>query len=220
MFKLEAKAIIFDMDGVITDTMRYHFDAWYKILKDFGINVDCYDIYKREGQSGIEALHDILRERNIYFSKKQVAGILRKKEKLLKKIVKIKFIKGSRPFIRNLKHKGFLLALVTGTSRHEVKRILPKNVYALFNCLITADDCPKSKPDPYPFNKAENLLKLPKNDCIVIENAPYGIESAKRACLYCVALETSLPKRFLKCADRVFKSLETLKKNANFVLKT
>jgi len=73
MINLKARAVIFDMDGVITDTMRYHFDAWFKILKDFGIKVDCYDIYKREGQSGIEALHDILKERGIAAASKKSA---------------------------------------------------------------------------------------------------------------------------------------------------
>lgn len=204
------------MDGVITDTMRYHFDAWFKILSDFSIKVSCYDIYKREGQSGIEALHDILKERAIRLSSSQIRVILRRKEEYLKKIVKIRFIKGARPFIRDLKRKGFFLALVTGTSGHEVKRILPSNIYSFFDCLVTADDCLKSKPDPYPFNKAVSLLKVPKKECIVIENAPYGIESAKRAGIFCVALETSLPKKFLKNSDLVFKSIADLNSKVSF----
>jgi beta-phosphoglucomutase len=217
MVNLKAKAVIFDLDGVITDTMRYHFDAWFKVLKDFGIKVDCYDIYKREGQSGIEALRDILKERDIRLSPSQVKDILNKKEEFLKKTVKIRFIKGSRPFIRNLKRKGFSLALVTGTSGHEVKRILPEKIYSIFDCLVTADDCLKSKPDPYPFNKAVSLLKIPKKECIVIENAPYGVESAKRAGLFCVALETSLPRKFLKDADMIFKSVADLDSQVKFV---
>lgn len=206
------KAVIFDMDGVITNTMPYHYDAWSMIFRSVGIKVTCYDIYCREGQDGLTSVIDIFKQYNRKISLKDAKLVLSKKEALFKRIVKTKFVPGARPFLKELKKRKFRLALVTGTSRHEAERILHKQLFGLFDVSVTGDEVRKGKPDPEPFLKALNLLKIPPAGALVIENAPFGIESAKRAGLFCVALETSLPGKYLKKADMVFKSFKELKR--------
>ena len=208
--KFNYRAIIFDMDGVITNTMPYHFDAWLQIFKTAGIKVNCYDVYKREGQDGLSSIKEIFKEHNISFSLKLAKGLLRRKETLFKKTVKIKFIKGARPFIRRLKRHKLRLGLVTGTSRQEMEKILPLAIRRLFNVVVTGDEVWKSKPHPEPFLKALKMLKLNRREVIVIENAPFGIRSAKKAGLYCIALETSLPRRYLSGADVIISSFREL----------
>jgi len=210
--ELMFRAVIFDMDGVITNTMLYHFDAWLKIFEDVGVKVDCFDIYKREGQDGLSSVKEILAERGVALSAAQARGILLRKERLFKRIVKIKFVKGARPFIRMLKKQGFLLGLVTGTSRHEVERIMPGPLLALFDASVTGDEIKKGKPYPEPFLKALAMLGVRAHEAVVIENAPFGIEAARRAQLFCIALQTSLPKSYLKKADLIYRSFEALKK--------
>lgn len=205
------RAVIFDMDGVITNTMSYHFDAWFKSFSDVGIKVDCYDVYEREGQDGFSTIKEIFKEHKKKFDATDAKKLLSKKEKLFKKIVHIRFIKGAIPFLKYLKSKGYLLGLVTGTSRHEAKKILPSRIFTLFNVSVTGDEVRRGKPYPEPFIKARKELNINKHELIVIENAPFGIKSAKRAGLYCVAIETSLKKRYLREADLIVHSFKALK---------
>lgn len=200
------------MDGVITNTMPYHFKAWKEVLLNIGIKASCFDVYKREGQDGLSTLRTLFQEKGLKFDLRQAQDILRRKEELFKRIVRIKFVPGSRSFVRNLHKHGFLLGLVTGTSRHEMERILPRDLRDLFCVTVTGDEVKKSKPNPEPFLKAFGKLVLAKKDVVVIENAPFGIEAAKKAGLRCIALETSLPRYYLKGADMVFKSFTQLKK--------
>jgi beta-phosphoglucomutase len=209
--KRRFKAVIFDMDGVITNTMPYHFDAWLEVFSSVGINVSCYDVYKREGQDGLSSIREIFQEYGLRLAPEAARILLREKEELFKSIVKVKFIPGSRSFLRYLDRHGLILALVTGTSRHEAERIIPKDLWKLFRATVTGDEVKNSKPHPEPFLKALKALKLPARDAAVIENAPFGIESAKRAGLFCIALETSLPRKYLRKADVVFRSIEQLK---------
>ena len=209
---LKVKAVIFDMDGVITNTMPYHFDAGMHVLRKAGIKVNCYDVYEREGQPGLTTLRELFRERGMKFNLGQAKKILSEKEKLFKKIVKTRFVKGSRPFLRYLKKKQFLLALVTGTSRHEAQKILHKELFNMFDATVTGDEVRHGKPAPEPFIKVLKALKISPKEAIVIENAPLGIEAAKKSGLFCIALETSLPVRYLKKADLIFKSLAELQK--------
>ena len=109
-----------------------------------------------------------------------------------------------------LKNKGFKLALVTGTPRKEVKRILPKDLYKLFNVIVPSDEVTHGKPHPEPYNRALKALRLKPKEAIVIENAPNGIKSAKAAKMRVFAVETSLPKQYLKGADKVFSSLSQI----------
>jgi len=205
------KAIIFDMDGVITNTMPYHFDAWLATLSSVGIKVNCYDVYKREGQDGLSTIRELYKEHNRKIDLLDAKKLLASKEELLRHSVKIKFITGARPFIRSLKKRKVFLGLVTGTSRHEAERIMPKDLMSLFDISVTGDEVTKSKPSPQPFLKAIKLLKVPAKNIAVIENAPFGILAAKRAGLFCVALETSLPRKYLRQADLICKSFVELK---------
>jgi beta-phosphoglucomutase len=206
------KAVIFDMDGVITNTMPYHFDAWFKVFREVGVKVDCYDVYKREGEAGIHTIKDLFRERKIEITDKIARRLLLKKENLFKKIVRVKFVKGSRSFLKKLKKNHVVMGLVTGTSRHEMERILPLSLQEMFEATVTGDEVKRGKPHPQPFLKALKIMGLQPNDVVVIENAPFGITAAKRAGLFCIALETSLPKKYLTNADKVVKSFKDLEK--------
>ena len=203
-------AVIFDMDGVITDTMPYHFLAWKTVFADHGVEVSREDVYKREGQKGINSVQEIFNEHNKVFNLKEAKSILKEKEDLFKKIFKRRFIKGSRSFIKYLSHKGYRLALVTGTSRHEAKELLPEKLWNAFEVTVCGCDVQNGKPHPEPYLTALKKLKLKSSQIVVVENAPFGVASAKAAGLKCFALETSLPRKFLKRADAVFASYKEL----------
>lgn len=215
---LKLKAVIFDMDGVITNTMPYHFRAWKTALAQEGIAVTEHDIYSREGQRGIHSVIEIFTAYEKPFTQAKAKTILTHKEALFKKIVKTRFIAGARRFLRDLHRRGFRLALVTGTSRHELRRILPASLYNLFAIIVTGTDVQNGKPHPEPYRKAVKQLNVFLHQTIAIENAPFGIRSAKAAGLRCLALETSLPKKYLKAADEIFKSYKEIKRKIQFTL--
>ncbi len=215
---LKVKAVIFDMDGVITNTMPYHFRAWQQVLKEEGIAATHHDIYRREGQRGIDSVQEIFAHYQVPFHRDQAERILLKKEILFKKIVKNRYIPGSRLLIQQLLRQGFRLALVTGTARDEVRRILPNDLFQHFSVVVSGTDVRQGKPSPVPYLKALDQLGLRAKDAVVIENAPFGILSAKSAGLRCLAIATSLPPRFLKQADQIFGSIKELKSRVQFQL--
>jgi len=215
--KLKLDAVIFDMDGVITNTMPDHFRAWKKIFAKYGIHATRLDVYKREGQRGINSVREIFKEHGKTLDDRSATEILKEKEKLFKRIVKTRFIVGARNFLNFLERRGFTLALVTGTARHELLKILPKNIYKMFSVIVTGSDVQNGKPHPEPYLKAIKKLGVAPKRAIVIENAPFGITSARAAGLKCFALQTSLPKEYLLKASRIFLSVSDLRRNIELV---
>lgn len=206
------KAILFDMDGVITDTMPFHYEAWKKIFKSLGISLDKHEIYKREGEKGIVSISQILALYGLKISHEEKIKLLQDKEALFKKISQVRLFPGIEKLITSLKTQGYLLALVTGTSRGELDYILPSFLLKSFDVVVTGDAVAHGKPAPDPYLKGLNELKVKANESIVIENAPYGIKSAKDAGIFCIAITTSLPSKYLKEANIIFDSLDKVGK--------
>jgi beta-phosphoglucomutase len=213
---LKISTVIFDMDGVITDTMPYHFQVWQDLFVREGIPVTREDVYKREGQKGIDSVREIFAEYGKPFSEEHALRLLKEKEELFQKVFKRHFIGGAIDFIRDLHAQGFKLALVTGTSRMEAMKLLPVDLFELFNASVCGNEVKNGKPDPEPYLTALQKLSIEGTDAVVIENAPFGIRSAKAAGIKCLALETSLPKPYLTQADGIFESFGDLKLHVKF----
>ncbi len=216
LFEFKVKAVIFDMDGVITDTMPYHFRAWKKIFGRAGISATKCAIYLREGQPGRVTIKEISREQGVPYDEAKARKMLAAKERLFKRTVRRRFVAGSRGFLHYLKREGFRLALVTGTARHEVHHLMPDRLLKMFDAIVTGTDVRHGKPHPEPYLKALKKLGLPASQAVVIENAPFGVHAAKRAGLRCLAVETSLPRKYLQDAQAVFPSFRELRRKARF----
>jgi beta-phosphoglucomutase len=204
------RAVIFDMDGVIVDSMPYHFLSWYEALIPYGIRVSCFDVYCREGERWDKTLRELFRGAGIKAGNKIFQDVLTRKNKLFNRYFKRFIFSGARELLVGLKKKGYALGLVTGTPAAEIKKILPSGIRALFDCIIAGDQVKKGKPDPEPYLRAALALNLPAGNCMVVENAPLGIESAKSAGMFCVALTTSLPKEYLSQADAIAGQLDEI----------
>ena len=121
-------------------------------------------------------------------------------------------------FIKKFYAQGFKLALVTGTSRHEAQKLLPKDLWDCFDVTVCGCDVQNGKPHPEPYLKAIAKLNVALMKALVFENAPFGIRSAKAAGLFCLALETSLPSSYLKDADAIFSSFKEIKSKVKLYL--
>jgi beta-phosphoglucomutase len=208
--KLRPRAIIFDMDGVIVDSMPYHFLAWYEALRPWGVRVSCFDVYSREGERWEKTLSELLGKAGIKPTARILRRIFSSRQKIFRSNFKRFIFKGVREFLGCLKSKGYLLGLVTGTPDDEIKEILPGGIEGLFDTVIAGNQVEHGKPHPEPYLKAALSLCLKPSQCLVVENAPLGIKSAKRAGMFCIALTTSLPKEYLKAADITVNNLEEI----------
>ncbi|MFA4993565.1 MAG: HAD family phosphatase [Candidatus Omnitrophota bacterium] len=208
--KNKPRAIIFDMDGVIVDSMPYHFIAWYEALRPWGVRVSCFEVYAQEGERWETTLKGLLKRGKIKPTRKVLSAIFRLRQKVFKRYFKRHIFHGAYELLVELKKQGFMLGLVTGSPLNEVKRILPVKLRGLFTAIVAGNQVKRGKPHPEPYFRAAGLLALEPQACLVIENAPLGIISAKRAGMPCIAVSTSLPKEYLSDADIIVSQLDQI----------
>lgn len=210
MNKFKPQAIIFDMDGVIVDSMPYHFLAWYEALRPYGVRVSCFDVYSKEGEKWSKTLKDLLLQSGIKPTNKLLDEIFTRRQRIFRRLFQSFIFNGAEELLVFLKKEGYFLGLVTGSPLKEVNTILPPKVKSKFGVIVAGDQVKKGKPDPEPYLKAASLFGLKPKECLVIENAPLGIKSAKRAGMLCIAVTTSLPKEYLKEADLIVDKLQDI----------
>ncbi|MEE9259511.1 MAG: HAD family phosphatase [Candidatus Scalindua sediminis] len=204
------KSVIFDMDGVIVDGMPYHIESWKKALSTVGITVTDLEIYLMEGMTGEETIKELINKKKKSLSDESIRSVLKLKRKIFNDIFTVKLMKGSKELLLELHRLDYRLALVTGTRLEVVKKVLQMGLDNVFKIVITGEMVSNGKPNPEPYLKAVNELGVNKKDCLVVENAPAGIASAKNAGLTCFAVQTSLPGEYLKDADKIFQSIDEL----------
>jgi HAD superfamily hydrolase (TIGR01509 family) len=208
-------AVIFDLDGVLIDSMPFHAQAWERTFQGAGLMITPEEVYAREGENGAAAVAFFLRQRNLDPTPELVARLLNQKNEIFTQIADYHFFDGAQKFLDDLRGLGKRLALVTGTSRHELHNILPPEFFSKFETVVSGDDVQKGKPNPEPYLKALAFLQLRPEQALVVENAPFGIQSARAAGLRCLAVETSLACAYLTGAEKCF---GTIKELAAFLL--
>jgi len=204
------KAVIFDMDGVLVDSMPYHADAWVSVFKEVGINIRREDIYDIEGSNHIGIINLVFKKAGRTPEHADFLRLSHNKQEIFSKINKVKVFEGIYECINTLKNKC-LLAVASGSDRAVVIEFIGRFFPETFSAVVTGNDVKEGKPSPEPYLKAVEILKVKKNECIVIENAPLGVESAKRAGLYCIAIPTYVKPELLKDADIVLANHAMLK---------
>jgi HAD superfamily hydrolase (TIGR01509 family) len=206
------QGVIFDLDGVLVNSMPSHIKAWRKAFQDVaGIDVEKKVFYELEGMRGIELVEKMLKERNV---QARAEKVVKEKDAIFKEMKRPPAFPGVKAMIKALDRKK---AVVSGSSRRDVESVLDAVIGKdLFDVLVTADDVKKGKPDPLAFNTALKKLRLEPGQAVVVENAPLGVKAANSAGIPCyVALNNTLlcRKDFagLVHKDRVFEKTSSLK---------
>ncbi|MCQ6963776.1 HAD family hydrolase [Methanolobus chelungpuianus] len=198
------KAVIFDMDGVLTDSMPYHARAMENVFNELGISIDPQDIYEREGEKTGDVVRFLLEKETNEPSKYDVGSIVEKYVGEFRRIAELRVFGGMEACLHQLKKK-FLLAVVSGSDKPIVYDIMESKFPGVFDVIVTGDDVRHGKPAPDPYLKAVAMLKIGKDECFVVENAPMGVDSALSAGLCCVGVPTYLESGKLKRADLLFR---------------
>ncbi|MCD1295963.1 HAD family phosphatase [Methanocella sp. CWC-04] len=210
------KAVLFDMDGVITKTMPLHYESWKEAFGMYGVKVEKIDVYKREGETSTQMAKEISDEKNAGLSPEELDAIREEKGRLFNERASMhaEAFPGVSDTLKMLREKGVKLALVTGSRKDSLKSIMSRvGLEHSFDVIVTGDDVKNGKPNPEPFQKAMEKLGVDKSHCVVVENAPLGIKSAKAAGVdYVIAVMTSLDESYLKEADDIMPSFADLEK--------
>jgi beta-phosphoglucomutase len=207
---LMIKAILFDLDGVFVDTLHYHYLAWKQMLEELGGTVSEHTILLHEGRNSREILPLLLRDAGITLPEEKHQDFIDRKREYYRSIVNVYHFPNALPVMEQLKARGFKTALVTACALRNMETSMNAEQRAKFDFVITGDEVPRAKPFPDPYLTAMRELGMTPEECIVVENAPLGIDSAKAAGMQCIAIETTLGREYLAHADLIIHDIEEL----------
>jgi HAD superfamily hydrolase (TIGR01509 family) len=139
------------------------------------------------------------------------SGLMETKIRYYDNIYKAEFYDGFFQLLDFLSSQNLKLAIVTGGGRDRVQRLVDEHFENVFDCIITSDDVQNTKPYPEPYLKAAEKLGVNPSACVVIENAPLGIRSAKQAGMQVIAIQTTLGKAYLQEADYITEKMAEVK---------
>lgn len=210
MSENKIKAVLFDLDGVLVDTLHYHYLAWQKMFQDIGGAVREQTVLLHEGRNSREILPILLKEANMDIPAEKHDAFIEGKRSYYRRIVHVGFYPDALKTVDRLKKSGFKVAIVTACAEKTMRKSLDEQKQALFDLIQTGDDVPRAKPSPDPYDLARKKLGLRREECVVVENAPLGIESAKNAGMVCVAVETTLDRQYLQQADYIISHIQEL----------
>jgi len=206
------QAVLFDLDGVLLDSMEHHTAAWLRVMAEAGITVDREFVLAHEGCLQTSVLEQLLCRCGLEpeYGPEEFMALLLEQQRglfLAEYAHLVRPYPQAAPLVRDLAQRGVPLALVTSSHRDQVAECLPRFLLANFQTVVTADDVAQHKPHPEPYIRAAAALDLAANDCLVVENAPAGIAAAVEAGATCYALCTTLGPEHLGQAHACFSDL-------------
>ncbi|HEY9575280.1 MAG TPA: beta-phosphoglucomutase [Lachnospiraceae bacterium] len=188
---MKYRAIIFDLDGVICHTDKYHYQAWKNIADELGIYFDETMNHRLRGVSRMESFEIILENYSGVMTEEEKKNHAEKKntlyKELLKNMTEEDLPKEVKTTLDYLKKRGLKLAI--GSSSKNAGFILKQlGLLGYFDAISDGNNIVKSKPDPEVFQKAAEFLGENPKDCLVVEDAKAGIEAAHLAGMDCAAI--------------------------------
>jgi len=198
------KAVLFDFDGVIANTLDYHVQAWQTVFSPYNINISPMDIAPEEGATSFVISQRIAEKKQLHFSLELLELLAKQKRKLYGAITKATIYPEILEFINKLKNKSLKLGLVTGSIMESILSVVDNNFLQNFQVIITSEYVLKNKPHPEPYLAAAQKLNVQPAECLVIENAPLGIKAAKQAGMKCTAVRKTIhDDSLLSQADQI-----------------
>lgn len=195
------KAVLFDMDGVIYDSMAYHAMSWNKSMKKFGLDITPEEAYQFEGMRGVETIK-LLAKRQWHkdITDEESAMMYKEKSREFKRCSKAQKMEGVEDLMRKIKTDGLKIVVVTGSGQKSLLEKLVKEFDGLVqsDLIISCFDVTHGKPDPEPYLCGLKKAGVEPWEGIVVENAPLGVRAGVAANIFTVAVNTGpLPDKML-----------------------
>ncbi len=201
---MKIKAVLFDFDGVIANTLAFHVQAWQQVFDNYGVEILGEDVYLLEGQLAEQIGRQLARQKGLSLDETILKAMVQQKRAIYNQITKAAVYPASRKLIEQLKGNSIKIALVTGAIRQNIEPITGTEFLKSFDTIITGDAVANTKPHPEPYLTAAKKLNVHPKECLVIENAPLGIRAAKLAGMFCVAVKTTIKdETYLREADLI-----------------
>ncbi len=211
------KAVLFDMDGVLYDSMPNHAVAWQESMAKFGLSMSAEDAYATEGQRGIDTIRQMVKQqqgRDI--SEQEAQTMYDEKSNIFHLMPEAPMMPGAHELMAQIQGMGMTICVVTGSGQKPlIKRL--KRDYGDFldeKHIVTAYDVTRGKPHPEPYLKGlEKCGGLNPWEAVVVENAPLGVEAAVNARIFTICVNTGhLPVELFeeRRADLIFESMMQL----------
>jgi beta-phosphoglucomutase len=204
---MNVTACIFDLDGVIVDTAKYHFRAWKRLADQLGIEFTEEENERLKGVSRMASLDIILElgRMNLNQEKKDYYATVKNKwyKEYINAMKPDEILPGSVEFILEVKAAGMPVAI--GSASKNTPLILERvGISKLFDAVADGNIVKKAKPDPEVFLKAAEMLNTQPARCVVFEDAVAGIQAARNAGMMCIGIGSA---QVLKDADMVVRGL-------------
>jgi len=210
VWRQSKKTILWDMDGVISDSYSFHFAAWRETFAKKGIKFSKEDFTKLFGTRNDFIVRSIMGRE---FPEKDVKIVVQEKEETFRRKAtgNIKPFPGVVRLLNSLKKGNFKLGLASSAPKENIDLAFSElNLTGIFNCIVSGQEVTESKPSPQIYLLAAKKLGVIPNDCVVIEDSPLGVKAAKTAGMKCLAITNTHSRQELEEADRVVDSLENV----------
>ena len=222
------KAVIFDFDGVITDSEILHLRSFNRVLaQQYGVEITTKAYYKDYlGLTDFECFKLVADEKQLALDNQQIANLMKQKTQIFEELAKTEgqIIEGVPDFLKMLRQNNILLAICSGAVQVEIELILEQaRLRPYFDAIVSAEHVKKGKPHPEGFlltlqrlNKivspAQAGIQNPilPNQCIVIEDSHWGLKAAKAAGMHTVATTNSYDADQLSLAEKIVARLNEL----------
>ena len=214
--KINLKAVLFDMDGVLFDSMKNHAKAWNKAMAMYGMNLSEEEAFMHEGRTGASTINIVcMRERGCNADEEEIKKIYQTKSEIFNSLPKAEPMPGAYTLLNQVKESGLQPVLVTGSGQLSLLDNLNHHFPGIFQkeFMVTAFDVKYGKPNPEPYLMGLKKAGIEPNEAVVVENAPLGVKAGVAAGIFTIAVNTGpLPDSALldEGANLLFGSMQEL----------
>ena len=207
------KAALFDMDGVLYDSMPNHAYSWHTSMASFGIEMSEADAYAYEGMRGVETIKKIVKEqRGVEITDEESQRMYDEKSRIFSTRPMALMMEGVKELQEKMKASGMKIVVVTGSGQVSLLEKLVHDFKGLIEpgMIVSSFDVKRGKPNPEPYLKGLAKAGVEPWEAIVVENAPLGVRAAQAARIFTVAVNTGpLPNKMLadEGADLIFNKM-------------